>query len=662
MQSIDQEISSLRTEILQYQEAYHTGGMSLISDVSYDEKIHRLRQLEAENPSLATPDSPSLRVGGAPRAGAEKIAREKPMLSLDNAFSEEEVAKFIRNMHAAVSASPLHVLYACETKIDGLAVELEYRDGVLVQGSTRGDGMVGENVTPNVQTILDIPLRLRHPAPGTLFVRGEIYISHEGFAALNKAQEDLDEDPFANARNAAAGSLRQLDPAVTASRPLHFFAYDVTGADVATQADLLSFLQDMGFPIQPNFRLCNTLDEVNAHIAFMDEERKRLPYPSDGVVVKWNDMASRNIIGATSHAPRWAFAYKFPAEEKETIVEDIIISIGRTGVLTPVAVLAPVEIGGTVVSRATLHNRVEIARKDIRIGDRVVIRKAGEIIPEVVRVADPKARLGSETIFLMPEECPECGGSIYHDEVFSSCENASCPAVLHRTILHFASRDNMDIRGLGREIVRQLITERKIACIPDLYTLKAEDLRGLEGFKAKSISNLLGNIEESKKRPFHRVLAGLGIPLVGTSTAKSLAKAFPSLDALMSAEHDTLKDIKDVGDEVASAIHSFFHHEQNIAMLRKLQESGLQMQADAPTTNSGILSGMRVVFTGTLPTLDRKQAEALCEQHGGKTSSSVSSKTSFVVAGTDAGSKLADATRLSIPVISEAEFLQKISA
>ncbi|MFZ5626976.1 MAG: NAD-dependent DNA ligase LigA, partial [Bacillota bacterium] len=630
----------------------------------YDALYRELLELEEQYPELITADSPTRRVGGEPLKAFGQVRHRIPLLSLDNAFNAEELRSFDRRVKQNLGGEDPE--YMVEAKIDGLAVALTYEQGRFVQGATRGDGEVGEDITENLKTIQTLPLELPK-APPLLEVRGEAFMPKKAFVRLNAEREANGEPVFANPRNAAAGSLRQLDPKVTAKRSLAVFIYALAqteGLEISTHAAALDWLEQLGLPVNPQRRLCRDIEEVIALAEEWAVLRHQLPYDIDGLVIKVNKLSQQQRLGFTAKSPRWAIAYKFPAEQAETVVEDIEITVGRTGVLTPTAVLRPVFVAGSTVSRASLHNQDIIREKDVRIGDHVLIHKAGDIIPEVVRVLKEK-RSGLEREFVMPAHCPACGSKVVRPEgeVAVRCPNRFCPAQNREAINHFVSRDAMNIEGLGPAVVNQLLEAGLIRDAADLYNLREEDLLPLERMGKKSAQNLLQAIAASKERGLGPLLFALGIRHVGAKAAKTLARHFGSMEKLAATTQEELQQIPEVGPKMAEAIVQFFADEHNRNLLKKLKAAGVKMEEDAgPVTADNLpLAGQTVVITGTLSRMGRKEAEALVEQLGGKASSSVSKKTTFVVAGENPGSKLEKARALGIPVLSEEEFWQKIS-
>lgn len=632
-----------------------------VSDAEYDAWMRELIQLEKDYPELATPDSPSQRVGGEPLAAFTQVTHRVPLLSLNNAFNYQELADFDRRVRQAVGTG---VEYDVELKIDGLSVALSYVDGIFVQGATRGDGYVGEDITANLRTVPAVPLRLRQPVP-RIEVRGEVYMPQAAFTRLNRERQERGEPLFANPRNAAAGSLRQLDPKVTASRSLSLFTYDILylegRAAPATHAEVLDLLQELGFPVNPHRWVEREIGAIYRLAEEWAEKRHHLPYAIDGLVIKVNDRPSQQELGSTSKSPRWAVAYKLPAEQATTVVQDIMVRVGRTGVLTPTAVLSPVRLAGSTISRATLHNEDYIRDKDVRLGDQVVIQKAGDVIPEVVTVLTDR-RTGEEKTFSMPRRCPECGAVVVRlpGEAASRCTGGlGCPAQVREGIIHFASRGAMDIEGLGPAVVNQLLAAGLIKDAGDLYYLRYEDLVKLERFAHQSATNLLEAIAASKNRPLERLLFGLGIRLVGQRAARLLAEHFGSLESLMHATEEELTAIPEIGPKIAASIVSFFREEVNRRVLEKLVRAGVNTRAQAVTAPvAGPLAGKTFVLTGALSSLTRQEAQEMIEKLGGKVASSVSRKTDYVVVGENPGSKYEKALALGIRTLAEEQFLQ----
>jgi DNA ligase (NAD+) len=660
----EKRISELRRELNHHNYLYYVLDQPEISDAEYDRMLRELMELEARYPQLVTADSPTQRVGGAPAAGFQTVAHRVPLLSLNNAFSEQELRDFNQRIMRASERTNVTLDYVAELKIDGLTVALTYQDGVLVQGATRGDGVTGEDITANIKTIRTIPLRLRGNPPGQVIVRGEVYMKQADFAELNRIRQEQGEALFANPRNAAAGSLRQLDPKITAARRLDAFFYDLlwwegTEATPGTQWEAINQLKEWGFKVNPESVLCDSFEAVIAFCRRWQEERHSLPYEIDGIVVKLNSLAAQAELGATAKAPRSKVAFKFPAAEVETKVEEIMINVGRTGALTPLALLTPVQVSGSLVSRATLHNEDYIREKEIRIGDTVLLRKAGDVIPEIVRVVKEK-RTGEEREFQFPTVCPVCGSSVYREkgEAVARCQGASCPAQLREFILHFASRPAMNIEGLGPSIINLLLEKEMIRDPADLYTLKYEELLTLERFGEKSARNLLAAIERSKTVPFARVLFALGIRHVGAEMARRLAQSFLSIDRLLKATKEELMAVADVGEAIAESVIRYAGEKQNQRLVEKLSKAGLQMAVAPEASAAGLpLAGKTFVLTGALTALTRSAAEEAIRRLGGKAGSAVSRQTDYVVVGQDPGSKYQKAQQLGVAILSEEEFL-----
>ena len=658
----------LAAKIREYDYAYYVLAKPLISDREYDSLYHELLDLEKEFPELITPDSPTQRVGGQPLTEFKPYHHAIPMMSLDNTYSQEEVREFVNRVQRLLPGEKL--VWLLEPKIDGVAVNLRYEHGILVAGATRGDGVTGDDITANLKTIRSVPLRLAgHSAPPVLEVRGEVYMTKAGFQKLNDERAAQGEELFANPRNAAAGSLKQLDPRIVASRPLDILLYgigQIQGAPPpSTQLDLLEWLRKLGLKTPERTWLCKSLEELINAIAELDKVRRDFPYETDGAVIKLNSIAQRERCGATAKAPRWAIAYKYAPEQAETILKDITIQVGRTGALTPVAELEPVLLAGTTVSRATLHNEEDLRRKDIRIGDRVIIEKAGEIIPIVVRAVTEK-RTGHEKPFRFPSRCPECGTSVTRDTadgeggVIVRCPNYDCPAQIRGRIEHWCSRGAMDIEGGGEVLVAQLVKTGLVHDVSDLYQLKLEQVASLERMGEKSAKNFLDAVEASRKRDLWRLIHGLGILHVGAGVAKNLARHFPNLDAIMNASVEELMKAEDVGEVIAQSIVQWTSQDRNRNLIERLRKAGLNFESSMhhSAAAAGPLAGKTFVLTGTLPSMSREEATAKIEALGGRVSSSVSKKTDFVLAGEEAGSKLEKARKLGIPVIDEAEFLR----
>ena len=659
--SAQKRIEELINLINYHNEKYYNQDSPEIEDFEYDNLMKELIKLEEENPELKRNDSPSNRVGGKPLDKFEQVVHKIPMLSLSNAYSCEDLKDFDSRVREAVGAD---VEYVVEFKIDGLSVGLNYNNGIFESGATRGNGIVGENITKNLMTIKNIPLNIDEK--GELTVRGEVYISKKDFEEINKIQEEQDQPLYANPRNLAAGSLRQLDSKLTAKRPLDIFIFnleDINSKQFKTHSESLEYLKQQGFHVSPEFKVFKTMDEIIEHIKYWTEHREDLGFGIDGMVIKVNNLAQREQMGYTAKSPRWAIAYKFPAERKETKLLDIVVEVGRTGTITPTAVLEPIRLAGTTVSRATLHNEDYINEKDIKINDTVLVQKAGDIIPQVVEVIKEK-RTGEEIEFKMPEECPVCGEPTVRleGEAAVKCINISCPAQIRRGIIHFASREAMDIDGLGESIITLLLKQDLIKDISDLYYLKKEQISVLERMGDKSATNLINAINKSKENDLWRFINGLGIKLIGTKAAKILASEFKDLDKLMNATEQELINLEEFGQTMADSVVEFFKEEKNISVIEKLKEAGVNTKliesddADIPK----IFEKMKIVLTGTLPTLKRNDAKEMIEKRGGKATSSVSKSTSFVLAGEEAGSKLTKANDLGIKVIDEEKFLQLI--
>lgn len=665
-QEAQRKIDALREQLNYHSYRYYVLDDPEISDAEYDRMFRELLELEKQFPDLVTPDSPSQRVGGEPMEGFETVRHTVPMLSLDNAFDDGEVREFDARLHRLLDrASPFE--YVAEPKMDGVAVELVYIDGVLTLGSTRGDGVTGEDITANLKTIKSIPLRLRHDAlsvPARLEVRGEVFYPTAGFKKLNAEREAAGEPAFANPRNAAAGTLRQLDPRITAQRPLDMFVHGlgvIEGATLSSQWEALQSFKKWGLRINPLSRLCRGIDEaLQAYQTFLDM-RESLDYEIDGMVIKLNDFALQERAGIRSRSPRWAIAYKFPAQQETTQILDIIAQVGRTGAITPVAVMKPVKIGGVEVSRATLHNQDEIDRKDVRVGDWVVAQRAGDVIPEVVKVITSK-RTGKEKPYKLPKRCPVCGTRAVReeDEAVLRCQNVACPAQVKEAIRHFAGKGAMDIDGLGEKIIEQLLERGLIKDYADLYFLQHEQIANLERMADKSAENLIRAINASRDISLDRFVYALGIRHVGEHVARILAREFGSLERLMTASEDELMQVHEIGPQVASSVTQFFSEPRNKEILQKLFSGGVKIRKETAPAGDMRFADQTFVFTGALEKFTRAEAERLVEERGGHAASSVSRKTSYVVAGPGAGSKLGKARQLGIPVISEDEFLNML--
>lgn len=658
------EAEKLRREIRHNEYLYYVLDAPEITDAEYDRMMVRLRELEARYPDSIPADSPTQRVGGRASSQFTEVRHLEPLLSLGNVFSAEELRAFDERVRSGLPAGS-KVEYVMEPKIDGLACSLIYENGKLVRAATRGDGVVGENVTANVRTIRSIPLTLKVPegeaVPELLDVRGEVYMPRQAFMRLNEQRAERGESEFANPRNAAAGSLRQLDPQVTASRSLSFFAYYLVGEGAQPKhSESLALLARYGFKVSENYKVVENIDEAIKYIGDFNELRQGLSYDTDGAVIKVNDVYQQRILGATGKDPRWATAYKYPPEQAETTLEDIDWRVGRTGVLTPTAVLTPVKLSGSVISRATLHNEDFIRAKDIRIGDRVVINKAGEIIPEVLRVVVEK-RTGGEKEVEIPNVCPECGWRVERqgEEAAIRCTNPHCPALGREGLIHFVSRDAMNIDGCGPSVINALLDAGLVRDAADLYSLRKEDLLKLERMGEKSADNLLTALAESKKNELDKLLFALGIRHVGAKVARILATEFGSMEKLQQAQPEELAQIRDIGDKIAESAVTWLNVPANIDLVERLAAAGLTMTFTPPASQEdNPFFGKTLVFTGTMPTLGRAEAKTMAQDVGAKVSGSVSKKTDYVIAGAEAGSKLEKAQQLGVTVIDEAEFLR----
>jgi len=660
-----QRHADLCTEIKRHNQLYYNQDHPEISDAGYDALFRELQEIESQFPDLITPDSPSQKVGAAPTEKFAPSPHIVPMLSLKNAKNAEEFHDFDTSLRKTFLARSEELEYACEMKLDGVAIELTYESGQLIRASTRGDGFVGEDITENVRTIADIPHNLKAPYPDILDVRGEIYIDLADFQALNRAQEEAGDKTFANPRNAAAGSLRQLDAKVTAQRPLRIFCYGVgrmQGIVTATQIETLQRLEKLGLRVNlehttPSLGAEKVVDTFRR----LQEQRDGLPFEIDGVVVKVNDTALQEELGTVSRSPRWAIALKFPPRQEQTIVEDIGLQVGRTGAITPVAYLKPVTVSGVTVSRASLHNWDEIERLDIRVGDHVIVERAGDVIPDVVKVLTEK-RTGKERHIPLPTECPECKAPVQKnpDEVVPRCDNPRCPAQTIESFKHFVSRDAMGIESLGEKQLSQLLTANKIKDFADLYLIGKEAMFSMERMGDTLAEKLLRSIEASKTQPLSRLLFGLGIRHVGRNTAKILAKRFASLDELAKCSAEQLIAIHEIGDKVAESIVDYFNNPEKRLLLEKLQNAGVNPQAEAVIQQDGPLTGKTFVITGTLSRWSRKEAEEMVEKAGGRAAGTVSKKTDYVLAGENAGSKLSKAEKLGVEVLDETTFAQLV--
>lgn len=646
--------------LLQYYTKKYFDDEQVVSDYEYDMLMRELKQIEKEYPELITSDSPTQRVGvGSIKKGFEKVTHEVPLQSLQDVFTFEEIEDFDEKMKKAAELYNRPLNYVVETKIDGLSSAIEYRNGKFYKGATRGNGIVGEDVTQNIATIKHVPKELKEPI--SITVRGEVFIGKTDFDKLNEDRLLEEQEQFANARNAAAGSLRQLDSKITASRPLDIYVFNVQKCDdikFETHYESLLYLEKLGFNVNPVKILCNNMQEVRQAIEDIGNMRNDLDFGIDGAVVKVNDLELREKVGTTYKTPRWAVAYKYPPEKKETLLKDIICQVGRTGAITPMAILEPVYVAGSKISKTTLHNEDYIKQNDIRIGDRVIIQKAGDVIPEVVGVNTEK-RDGTEKIFEMPRVCPVCGAEAVREEgeAVVRCIGIECPAKLYRSIIHFTSKDAMDIDGLGEAIIGELIERKLIFNIADIYNLTLEDIASLKKNGKKFAQNLINAIEESKHRDLYRLINSLGIRHVGIKLAKTLARYYSSMDKLIKAPYVELRMIDDVGEITAKTIYEFFRQEQTLDLIEKLKVAGVNMNVLEEAVEDEKLAGKTFVLTGTLEHYSREEASKLIEQHGGRTSSAVSKKTDYVLAGEDAGSKLKKAQELGITILSEEEFI-----
>ncbi|MBO1346423.1 MAG: NAD-dependent DNA ligase LigA [Hormoscilla sp. GUM202] len=668
-EEIKQRVEQLRQQLQQAGYAYYVLDNPIMEDAVYDRLYRELQELERQYPELVTADSPTQRVGDKPASQFTSVRHNIPLYSLENAFNIQELAKWQERWqrHAPGTES---FAYVCELKIDGSALALTYENGILVRGATRGDGIEGEEITQNVRTIRSIPLRLNvDKPPPVVEVRGEAFLSLEVFAAINADRSLAGEQLFANPRNAAAGTLRQLDSRIVAKRRLDFFAYTLQVPDNMLRSNshwsALELLQEFGFRVNPHRQLCDGLQSVQEYYQYWDSRRQSLPYLTDGVVVKLNDLALQAQLGFTQKFPRWAIALKYPAEEAPTVVESITVQVGRTGVLTPVAELKPVQLAGTTVSRASLHNSDRISELNLYVGDTVIVRKAGEIIPEIVRVL-PELRSEKAKAFVMPSHCPECDRPVVKlaSEAVTRCINPECPAIIRGSLIHWASRSALDIIGMGEKLVQQMVDRELVKSVPDLYDLTVEQLSSLERMGKKSAEKLVKAIAESQSKPWSRVLYGLGIPHVGSVNAKVLAEEFPNVKELAAASAAQIEGIYGIGPEIAYSVSEWVQRSENQRAIARLGEAGLQLEGDASAEvkKSGNLAGKTFVITGTLPSLKRNEAKALIEKAGGKVTNSVSKKTDYLVVGQEAGSKLEKGEALGIAQLSEAQLLELLEA
>lgn len=651
------KINTLTDELNKHSYNYYVLDNPDIDDYEFDMMMQELKQLEEAHPELVRSDSPTQRVGGEALNSFEKVPHKVQMASLQDVFSVEQVDAFAERCNSALE----NPSYVVEPKIDGLSVSLEYENGEFVRGSTRGDGFIGEDVTANLKTIKSIPLKLKEALP-FLEVRGEVYMPRESFYSLREQQELNDEQPFKNPRNAAAGSLRQKNPKITAKRKLDIFIFNIQqidGKELNSHKESLDYLKELGFKVIPDYLRCEKAEEIISRIKWIGEERNNFSFDIDGAVVKVDDFSQREKMGSTAKVPKWAVAYKYPPEEKETVLLDIETNVGRTGAITPVAIFEPILLAGTSVSRAVLHNQEFISEKDIRIGDTILVRKAGEIIPEVLK----SVKHGENSaVYHLPASCPACGTPSvrFEDESVLRCPNVDCPAQLMRNIIHFASKSAMNIDGLGPAIVKTLLDNNLIKSVADLYTLTFEELSGLERFAEKSAKNLLKAISDSKANSLERLIFGLGIRNVGQKASKMLCERFPDMDKLLSAEFDEINSIDGFGDVIAESVVNAFREPHRLELIERLKSYGVNMQYASAEIADMRFAGQTFVLTGTLPTMTRDEAKAIIEKYGGKTSSSVSKKTAFVLAGEDAGSKLTKAQELGLKIIEEKDFLAMI--
>lgn len=661
-QKAKKRVEELRDLLNKANEAYYQEAKPFISDKEFDEYLAELEELE-EKFDLTDPDSPTQRVGGEPSSEFETVTHPVPLLSLDNTYNEEELNEFDRRVRELLEHTDFN--YLVELKFDGAAIRLRYENGELVLGATRGDGEQGDDITRNIKTIEDIPLRLNNNYPAVAEVRGEAYMEREAFVRLNEHRTKQGLNAFANPRNLTAGSLKMQDPREVARRPIRFFSFDLlleNNGSPTTQYQKMQKLSEYGLPICEHYQKCSDISAVHTLIAQWKELRQELPFQTDGVVIKVNEDKYRDQLGSTSKAPRWAIAYKFEAEQSTTVIEEISLQVGRLGKITPVAELQAVELAGTTVKRASLHNEDEIHRKDIRPGDRVVVEKAGDIIPQVIKVVNPD-REDRNPKFEMPKYCPACNEKLVKvgEDVDWRCMNTECPPQVRQRIEHFASRDAMDIEGLGEAVVDQLVTQGLVKTYADLYELEKEQLLPLERMAEKSAQNLLDAINESKKQSLDRLIYALGIRFVGKTVARDLAHAFQNMDALMQADEERIAEIESIGPTTAEAVVIFFNKKQNQQIVAKLREHGLTFEMDQDQQASEKLEGLTFVLTGSLPSFTRKEATDLIERHGGKTTSAVSSNTDYLLAGDSPGSKYDKAKQLDVPVIDQDAFLELIN-
>ena len=665
-ESAKKRIIELREITSYHAKKYYDEDNPEISDFEYDMLMLELRNLEKQYPDLITSDSLTQHVGGTVKEGFEKVEHEVPLQSLQDIFDFNELYAFDERVRKTLekeeNSNKEKVKYIVETKIDGLSVSLEYRNGIFVRGATRGNGLVGEDITENLKTIKNIPKKIKEPID--IIVRGEVFIGKRDFEKMNEEREENEESLFANARNAAAGSLRQLDSSIAAQRPLDIYIFNVQKSDTIefkSHIESLRYLEKIGFNVNPVKIECNTISEVIKEINYIGENRENLSFGIDGAVIKVDDLKQREVLGTNYKTPKWAIAYKYPPEQKETLLKDIVFQVGRTGAITPMAILEPVKVAGSTISKTTLHNEDFIKEKDLRIGDTVVIQKAGDVIPEVVKVIKEK-RTGNEKEFEMPKKCPVCGADAVREEGEAAvrCIGIECPAKQFRNILHFVSREAMNIKGLGDSIIEELLNRGLIRNIADIYKLTLEDLASLKKNGKKFAQNLIDSINESKKNEFYRVINGLGIRHIGVKAAKQLAKKYKNIDELQNASYESLLEIDDMGEIMAQSVYEFFSQAQTKDLIEKLKKYDINLKAEDITQVDNRFEGMVFVLTGSLENYSRKEAEEIIESYGGKTSSSVSKKTTYVLAGEDGGSKLTKAQTLGITIISEEEFLNMI--
>ncbi len=662
MNKIDakKRIDELNKLTAYYAKKYYDDDDPEISDFEYDMLMLELRNLENQYPDLISKDSLTQHVGGTVKEGFEKVEHEVPLQSLQDIFNFDELYSFDERTRKALNNEDLK--YVVETKIDGLSVSLEYKNGEFIRGATRGNGLVGEDITENLKTIKNIPKKLKEPID--IIVRGEVFIGKKEFEKMNEERQQNEETLFANARNAAAGSLRQLDSKITASRPLDIYVFNVQKSNTinfSSHYESLLYLEKLGFNVNPVKVLCNTVEETIKEINKIGENRENLTFGIDGAVIKVDNLKQREILGTTYKTPKWAIAYKYPPEQKETILKDIIFQVGRTGAITPMAILEPVKVAGSTISKTTLHNEDFIKEKGLKIGDTVVIQKAGDVIPEIVKVVQSK-RTGNEIDFKIPTKCPVCGADAIREEGESArrCIGIECPAKQYRNIIHFASREAMNIKGLGDNIIEEFLNRKMISNIADLYKLKLEDIASLKKNGKKFAQNLIDAINQSKNNEFYRLINGLGIRHIGVKAAKQLAKKYQNIDKISSATYEDLLQIDDMGEIMAKSVYEFFSQKQTEDLIEKLESYGVNMEVTSNSNTDNRFEGMTFVLTGGLENYSRKEAEEIIENFGGKTSSSVSKKTTYVLAGEDSGSKLNKAQELGIPIIDEKEFINMI--